>query len=162
ITLVAVLIGVAAAQDDWEPHGDLEVLTYEVMPGETAKVHVEFDPGFDFDPEVRWGDGTVSFVDSFSWSGVELEHVYTTTGLMTVEFWLAGFGDAYLLDTDFVYVRPEPELDVDPPSVMVGETVTVTVTGGPEGGRLEWGGGVFEALGGFVGEVDQHAYVDRC
>src|SRR5690606_28857890 len=158
ITLLAALIGVAAAQDDWEPHGDLEVLTSEVTPGQTAKVSVEFDPGFDFDPEVRWGDGSVSSVDRFSWSGAELEHVYTSTGLMTVEFWLAGFGDAYLLDTDFIYVRPEPALDVDPPSVLVGEAVTATVTGGPEGGRLEWGDGAFEVLGGFEVEEYQHAY----
>ena len=158
LTLLAALASLAAAQGSWEPHGDLEVITYEVMPGETAKVHVEFDPGFDFDPEVRWGDGTVSFVDRFSWSGAELEHVYTSTGHMTVEFWLAGFGDAYLLDTDFIYVRPEPALDVDPPSVLVGEAVTATVTGGPEGGRLEWGDGAFEVLGGFEVEEYQHAY----
>src|SRR5690606_40521229 len=112
---------------------------------------VEFDPGFDLDPEVRWGDGSVSFVDRFSGSGAELEHVYTSTGLMTVEFWLAGFGDEYLLDTDFIYVRPEPALDVDPPSVLVGEAVTATVTGGPEGGRPEGRDGAYEVLGGLEG-----------
>src|SRR5690606_16115146 len=66
LTLLAALASLATAQGSWEPHGDLEVITYEVMPGETAKVYVEFDPGFDFDPEVRWGDGTVSPVDRFS------------------------------------------------------------------------------------------------
>src|SRR5690606_34095517 len=65
LKLLTALASLATAQGSWEPHGDLEVITYEVTPGETAKVYVEFDPGFDLDPEVRWGDGTVSFVDRF-------------------------------------------------------------------------------------------------
>src|SRR5690606_2501332 len=155
--LLAALTGLAAAQS-WEPQGEIEVLTGEVMVGETAQVLVHFEAGLDFDPTLHWGDGTSDDVDRFSWPTVALEHVYTTPGLKTLEFRLEAMGDAYLMDTQYLYVRPEPELDLSATSLLVGETVTATVVGGPEGGRLEWGDGAFEVLGGFEVEEYEHAY----
>jgi len=155
--LLAALTGLAAAQS-WEPQGEIEVLTGEVMVGETAQVLVHFEAGLDFDPTLYWGDGTSDDVDRFSWPTVALEHVYTTPGLKTLEFRLEAMGDAYLMDTQYLYVRPEPELDLSATSLLVGETVTATVVGGPEGGRLEWGDGAFEVLGGFEVEEYEHAY----
>src|SRR5690606_1945529 len=155
--LLAALTGLAAAQS-WEPQGEIEVLTGEVMVGETAQVLVHFEPGLDFDPTLYWGDGTWDDVDRFGWPTVALEHVYTTPGLKTLEVRLEAMGDAYLMDTQYLYVRPEPELDLSATSLLVGETVTATVVGGPEGGRLEWGDGAFEVLGGFEVEEYEHAY----
>lgn len=132
------------------PDAELIVLTPEVALGEVATVEVSVPAGLDFDLLLDWGDGYSDIVDRFGADLQTFEHTYATPGLKSLELSLYDpFADVtYFITSDVVMVGSVAELDVYPLNVGVGEPVTAEVSAGEQGGRLDWGDGAFDVLGG--------------
>ncbi len=157
----ALLICTATAQG-FVPDATLQIVTPDVLLGETATVEVHIPAGMDFDLTLEWGDGATDNVDRFGAFVQSFDHTYAAAGAKTVQLTLFDFTvpETLLVDTGVIVVTPAGSLDVGQTVAQVGESVTASVTDGQAGGRLVWGDGTIDLLQG-GDEQFEHAYASE-
>ena len=113
----------------------LPIPTLNVSPT-TARVSetitstlTNFQPGDQLD----WGDGSMVS------AGENLTHAYARAGSFAVKLLRSGQPIAGVAPVPVVVSLPTPTLNVSPIAVLVGETVTATLTNTQVGDQLDWG-----------------------
>lgn len=121
----------------------LTVTPASSFAGQTSTAHVVPDGGFDFPPELDWGDGSPTESIPLH-SDATYDHVYTSAGSFTVSV----LEDSYEDTTFDVLVSPAPSLSLDPTLVAVGRPVTATLSGTAPSGApsvlIDWGDGAIQ------------------
>lgn len=122
----------------------LTVTPASLFVGQTATAHVIPHRGFDFPPELDWGDGSPTESVPLH-SDATYDHVYAAAGSYTVSVLEESYEDT---NVD-VLVSPAPSLSLDPTLVAVARPVTATMSGTSPNGApsvlVDWGDGTVES-----------------